>query len=135
MTVKRDLARHAWSNGGERFAKEGLCGRNSAISAQEEVDRLGVFVDGTVKVVPAAADGNIRLIHSPGCSDRSRESAPAFLVLRHVSENPSKDRGVCNADAALSHELDQVSVREPVADVPPHTEFDDLGVEDRAGDR
>ena len=97
------FARHACSNGGERFSKECLCGRDSAVSAQEEVDRQAVFVDGTVKVVPAAADGNIRCIHSPGCPVASRESAPAFLVLRHISENPSKVRGVCDADPALSH--------------------------------
>jgi hypothetical protein len=103
VTVKRDLARHAWSNGGERFAKECLCGRDSAVSPQQEVDCLAVFVDGTVKVVPATADGNIRLIRSPGCPDGSRESAPAFLVLRHISENPSEDSGVCHANPALSH--------------------------------
>src|SRR5882672_6089664 len=51
------------------------------------------------------------------------------LELRHVSDHPSHDGGVRQGDTAVSHELDEVAIRESIADVPAHTQFDDLGVE------
>jgi hypothetical protein len=32
-------------------------------------------------------------------------------------------------DATLCHHLDQVSVRQPIGDVPPHAQLDDVGIE------
>src|SRR5882672_7010490 len=51
------------------------------------------------------------------------------LELRHVSDHPSHDGGVRQGDTAVSHELDEVAIRESIADVPAHAQFDDLGVE------
>jgi hypothetical protein len=93
------------------------------------VDCLAVLIDGTVEVVPATTDRDIRLVHSPRRSDRSRESTPALLVLRDVTQYPSKDCGVGDLNAALGHDLDQVSIGEAVADVPADAQLDDLGVE------
>src|SRR4030095_15248222 len=45
--------------------KEGLRGRDPTISTQEKVDRLAVFVDCTIQVVPSAANRNVGLVHSP----------------------------------------------------------------------
>src|ERR1700730_6517429 len=53
-----------------------------------------------------------------------------LLVLRHVSEDPTKNCRVRHLNPALGHDLDEVSVGEPVADVPADAEFDDLSVED-----
>jgi plasmid stabilization system protein ParE len=36
-------------------------------------------------------------------------------------------------DAALGHHFDQVPVRQPIRDVPPHAQPDDVGVETRPG--
>ena len=56
VAIERDLSWYAWGYGDERFAKEGLRGRNPTISTQQEVDRLAVFVDCTVQVVPSATN-------------------------------------------------------------------------------
>src|ERR1700690_506459 len=32
-------------------------------------------------------------------------------------------------DAALGHHLHKISIRQPIGDVPPHTQFNDVGVE------
>ena len=36
---------------------------------------------------------------------------------------------MCDLDATLCHHLDQVSVRQPIGDVPPHAQLDDVGIE------
>jgi hypothetical protein len=42
---------------------------------------------------------------------------------------------VRHGDTAVSVELDEVAIRESIADVPAHAHFDDLGVRSRASDR
>jgi hypothetical protein len=77
MTVESHFAWHAWSVRRERLAKECLCGRNSTVAAEQEIDGLAMLVDRAVKVVPLRSDGDVRLIDSPRRANGSRESVPA----------------------------------------------------------
>src|ERR1035438_5313500 len=51
MTVESHFAWDACSVRRERLAKECLCGRNSTVAAQQEIDGLALLVDRAVKVV------------------------------------------------------------------------------------
>src|SRR4029453_1691053 len=90
---------------------------------------LALLVDGAVQVVPAAMNGDVSLIHTPRSADRSCETVPALLELGHVSNHPYHDGGVGNGDAGIGHQLDEIAIRQSIADVPAHAQFDDLGVE------
>src|SRR5450631_3654354 len=129
MTVERHFSRDTRQVRRECLAKERLCGGDTAVPAQQEVDGLAVLVDGAIKVVPFGFDRDVRLVHSPRCADGLGESAPPLLELRDVPGHPSQDRRMCDLDATLCHHLDQVSVREPIGDVPPHAQLDDVGIE------
>ena len=56
MPIQRHFARYPWQGGRERLAKERLRRRDSAVAAQQEVDRLPVLVDGTIQIVPLRFD-------------------------------------------------------------------------------
>src|ERR1022692_4793054 len=103
--------------------------RTTAVPAQQEVDGLAVLVDGAIKVVPFRFDRDVRLVHSPRCADGLEESVPPLLELRDVPGHPSQDRRMGDLDATLCHHLDQVSVRQPIGDVPPHAQLGDVGIE------
>jgi len=129
MTVESHLAWDAWSVRRERLAKECLCGRNSTVAAEQEIDGLAMLVDRAVKVVPLRSDGDVCLIDSPRRANGSRESVPALLELRNVTSDPPKDRRMRDFDAALGHHLHKISIRQPISDVSAHAQLDDVGVE------
>ncbi len=121
MTIGSHFAWGAWSVRRERLAKECLCGRNSTVAAEQEIDGLALLVDRAVKVVPLRSDGDARLIDSSRRANGSRESVPALLELRNETSDPPKDRRMRDFDAALGHHLHKISIRQPVGDVPAHT--------------
>jgi hypothetical protein len=129
VSIERHFARHARKRGRERLAKERLRSRDSAVSAKQEIHRLTVLVDGAIQVVPLRLDRNVGFVDSPRGTDRLGKSVPPLLKLRHVARHPSKDRRMGDLDAALSHHLHQIPIREPVGDVPTHTQLDDIRVE------
>lgn len=88
-----------------------------------------MLVDSAVEVVPLCPDGHIGFVDAPGGTDRSGEPLPAFFNLRDVATHPSENRRVRNDDPSLRHHFHQISVREPVGDIPADTECDDVGVE------
>src|ERR1700682_3566009 len=69
------------------------------------------------------------LIHPPGRIHGSCESVPSLLELRHIANYPTMNRGVRYGDSALSHHRDQISIAQPVGDVPADAQLDDLGIE------
>ena len=128
VTIERDGAREALAVRVERLAKEGLGCSDSAVAAQQEVDGLAVLVNRPILVVPLSPNADVRLVGSPRPTDAATESVPVLLKFRHESKGPSKDCRVHYADAPLGHHLHQVAIGEPIADVPPHTEHNHLGV-------
>jgi hypothetical protein len=49
MTVQSHFAWDAWRVRRERLAKECLCGRNSTVAAEQQIDGLAMLVDRAVK--------------------------------------------------------------------------------------
>jgi hypothetical protein len=54
VAIERHLARPSIEIRDERLAKERLCRRDAAVTAQEKVDRLSLLVDRSIEVVPFA---------------------------------------------------------------------------------
>src|SRR5450759_4410895 len=128
MTVESHFARDAWSVRRERLAKECLCGRNSTVAAEQEIDGVAMLVHGTIEIVPFGLNRYVGLIHTPGGANRLGEPSPALLELRDVARDPAEDRGMGNLDPALCHHLHQIAIREPIGDIPSHAQLNDVGV-------
>jgi len=94
----------------ECLAQERRCRGDAVVGSQLEVDRLAVFVDGALQVVPTTADRDTGLVHAPRSADGSSETIPALLELGHVANHPPHDRGVRHGEATIRHKLDEVTI-------------------------
>jgi len=117
---------------GDRLAEKCLRGLNSAILSQQCIDRLSVFVHRTIKICRFAANTDCSLVHAPGGIYRACEASPALFEFRHVAQDPTHDRRVRHDDAALGHHGGQVSIAQPIRDVPANAELNGLGLEPAA---
>jgi hypothetical protein len=54
---------------------------------------------------------------------------PATLKFRHETLHPAHDRRVGEGKAAFGHHLHQVTEAQLEAQIPPHTQDDDLTLE------
>ena len=87
-----------------------------------------MLADRPIKIAPLALDRNVGLIDSPQGPNRFGEPTAALLNLRNMANNPAKHRRMGRLNAALSHHFRQVSIREPIGDVPAHTQLDDIAI-------
>src|SRR6202023_664257 len=122
MAIECDLARSAIWMRGQRLPKERLRGGNAPIRSQHEVYAAPLLVHGSVQIVPFALDRDVRLVNTPGATDRAGKAIPALLKFRNISNQPSHDRRVRNADAALGHHRNEISIAQAIADVPGHAD-------------
>src|ERR1700694_3817195 len=129
MAIERDLARGSIRGRGERLPKKRLRSGNAPIRAHHKVYAAPLLVHGSVQIVPFALDRDVRLINTPGATDRAGKSIPALFKFRNISNHPSHDRRVRNADAALGHHRNEISIAQAIADAPAHAQNNDLGVE------
>jgi hypothetical protein len=127
--IQRDLARPPGQTPRLRFAEEGLCSRDAAIWAKQKIPRLAVLIHGPIGKVPLALDLDVGFIHAPGGIHRSGEAVPSLLKLRHKANHPTMNRRVRHANAALGHHRHEISIAQPVGDVPADAQLDDLGIE------
>src|ERR1700687_1323655 len=128
IAIERDLARSSTRMRGERLPKKRLRSGNAPIPAHK-VYAGPLLVHGSVQIVPFALDRDVRLVNTPGATDRAGKSIPALLKFRNISNHPSHDRRVRNADAALGHHRNEISIAQAIADVPAHAQNNDLSVE------
>src|ERR1019366_2718333 len=60
-------------------------------------------------------------------------SLPTFGISRWTRQKPInsqlEDRRMRDFDAALGHHLDEIPIRQPIADIPAHAQLNDVGVE------
>ena len=60
-------------------------------------------------------------------------SLPTFGISRWTRQKPInsqlEDRRMRDFDAALRHHLDEIPIRQPIADIPTHAQLDDGSVE------
>src|SRR5882724_7339766 len=74
--------------------------------------------------MPTATDRHSRFVHTPRLTRRSGKTSPSTLVLRRKAQHPAQDRGVGDDVTALSHHRGQITVAQPISDVPANAEFD-----------
>jgi len=103
-------------------------GGDATVTVEQEVDRLAVLVDGAVQKIPLRLGRGVRLVHRPRGANRLVETPPALLGLRNAAGHPPKRGRMGHLNAALCHHFDQVPVRQPLRDVPPHAQLDAVGV-------
>ena len=102
---------------------------DTANITQHGVDRFARLVDRPIDVVQLTLDRYGRLVHSPGSTDRSRKSRPAFFALGHIAKDPKHDRRVRHRDFAISHHGDQVAVAQAIRQVPAYAQLNDVRIE------
>jgi hypothetical protein len=74
--------------------EEGLGRGDVPFGAQQEIDGLSLFVDGTVEIGPASFDFDVGLVDAPGPSSRAGEVVPAFLEFGSKPSDLTHDRRV-----------------------------------------
>src|ERR1019366_8798141 len=80
--------------------KEPACRRFVAVSGEQEVNRLTELVDGTIQVLPLAADEDIGLVDPPGCSDGALALTKHRGKHRQHLQRPAMNSGVVDQHAA-----------------------------------
>src|SRR5450755_2224198 len=102
-----------------------------AFGGQQEVDRVSLFIHGTIPIPVLAADLDVRLVQAPTLADRA--DAPfalpfteGFLEHRNQLDDPAVNRGMIDEHAALLHHLFQVAQTQRVRDVPSHAQQHDV---------
>ena len=128
IAIERDLMRQS-ALGAESSPEECLGGCDVPLGAQQEIDGLSLFVDGTVEIDPAAFDFDLGFVNAPRQPSRASEAVPAPFEFRDIALDPTHDRGVRQREPAFGHHLDEVSKTQFVPQIPAHTENDDLPVE------
>ena len=94
-----------------------------------------MLVDGPVHVPPHAGNPDVGIIDKPAIADTVARWSSRLDDQRSEALHPPIDRNVINLDATLSQELFNVSVRQPVAEVPPDCQQDYVRWEPVAGKR
>src|SRR6267143_6920028 len=113
----------------ERLAKEGLRGRDTPVTPHQKINSLALLVYRPIQVVPFASNRDVSLIYSPGGAHASRITVPALLELGYIPNHPSQNRCMRNHDAAFGHDFNEVSIAQPIRDVPAYAQLNDVGVE------
>jgi hypothetical protein len=104
----------------QRLAEECLCSGDTAIWAEQKIHRLAMLVDSPIEIIPLALDLDVGFIDAPRIIHGSGEAVPALLKFRHIANNPAMNCGVRHANLAFSHHRHQISIAQPVGDVPNH---------------
>ena len=128
IAIERNLMRQS-TLAPESPPEESLGGGDVPFGAQQEIDGLSLFVDRTVEIGPASFDFHVGFVDAPGSSRRASEAAPALFEFRDIALDPTHDRRVRQGEPAFGHHLDEITKAEFVAQIPAHTEDDDLPVE------
>jgi hypothetical protein len=82
------------------------------------------LVDGAVQVHPTAGDSQVGLVDEPAVTAAVTASPGRVDQQRGKRLDPPVDVDVIDLDASLGQELLNVSVGEPVAQVPPDRQQD-----------
>lgn len=93
-----------------------------AISAEIELNRFAVAVDGTIKIHPLAFDLYIGLIQVPFTRDLSLPPVEELKQFGTEMQNPAIHSRVIDSNTALSHHFLQITQAQIVSKVPSHTQ-------------
>ena len=115
----------------DRAREEPPCRTTIAFGGQQEVDRVALFIHGTIPVTIFPADLDIGFVQAPTLADSTDASfalpfTKGFLQHRDQLDDPAVNRGMIDEQAALLHHLFEIAQTQGVGDVPPHAEQHDV---------
>jgi hypothetical protein len=113
--------------GAKRRREESSRGASVAPGGDVDVDDLAVLINRAVDVPPPARDLHIGLVHIPTVADRVAARPRRIREERREALHPAVDGDVIDLDSALAEEFFDISIREPVPQIPAESEDDDLG--------
>ncbi len=90
------------------------------------VDDLPELVDRPVQIDPPSGDFYIGLVYEPPVTGAMPAGPGRVDQQRGEPLHPAIDRDMVYLDAALGEQLFHVAVGQPVAQLPPHRQHDDL---------
>lgn len=85
--------------------------------------------EGGIFTNAEAAHLDVRLVHPPGVVGGFEVGSAALLQFWCVVLDPAIDRGVIDLQPSFEHNLFQIAVAERIAQVPAHTQQNDVGLE------
>src|ERR1035437_10159587 len=104
-----------------------VLGRNQiALWRQHEINGFARRIDGSIQVDPTPGHTHVRLIDAPGTVRAAKVSPDSLVQDGCVALHPAPYRRMVDREAALGHEFPQIAVAEGIAQVPAHTQDDDL---------
>jgi len=98
--------------------------RAVAALREQDVDDLAVLIDRPAEVRPAPGDLEVGLVDEPAITCRVPARASGVDELAGEGLHPPIHRHVINLDAALGQQFLDVTVGQPVAQVPAHRDRD-----------
>ena len=102
--------------------EEGSRRRVVSVGTKQKVDRGTGTVDGSVQILPLAADVDVRLVHPPAHAHRALAPAKHRGQHRQDLDRPTMDGGVIDEHAALGHHLFDVTQTQRVRCVPANAD-------------
>src|SRR5476651_1817459 len=116
----------------QRLSEERLRRRDATIPTQQKINALALLTHSSVEMVPFASNGNVRLIYPPRRVDAACMPIPALLELGNKSNDPSQNRRVRDLNIPLRHHRHEISIAQPVGDVPAKAQPNHVGIEGAA---
>src|SRR5439155_12825418 len=108
------------------FYQEGLGRVLVAVLGEEKVNRLAMFVDGTIQILPLAFHPNIRFVHAPADVHGPFASMQRFFQQGAIFDDPSINGGVIQLHPAFFHEFFDVACAQGIRQIPPDAHENDL---------
>lgn len=115
---------------GHQRVGEELAGCSDVSSLRHvHIDDLAVLIHGRVQVTLHTGDLDVGLVHKAAVTHRVTARARSVDQQRCESLCPPVDGDVINLDASLSQQFLDVAVRQPMTEVPEHSQQDHFGWE------
>jgi hypothetical protein len=128
MAIQGHLTRPARRIRRQRLAEERLRRGNTTIPTQQKIDALALLIHSSIQIVPFAADGNVSFVYPPRRANTACISIPSLLELGNLPNDPPQNRRVRDLDPTLRHHRHEISIAQPVGDVPADAKLNDVGV-------
>ena len=106
--------------------EESASGGQIPLLGDHDVNDLAELVDRSVQIDPPAADLDVRFVDKPTIAWGVPAGSGRINQQWGEPVHPAINRDVIDLDAPFGQQLFDVTVREPIAQVPPHSHRDHL---------
>ncbi len=128
ITLRFICCNLGWSDitGVHGLLEEGMGRTRIPPVTEVDINDLPVLVDRAIDVPSASSDLQIGLIHAPAMTNEGAMCARRRNEPWGERAHPVVDRTRINADATLSQPLSDLSIAQPIAEIPPNSEGNDV---------